>query len=84
MGYSPQEVSLVVGSDARALHAENERRAEAKMGRTPFRLPETDKGPQAEEAVALPLVKRADRWQIRLDAMDLESPLSEEHAPRLL
>ena len=74
----------MVGCQARALDAVNERPTEAKMDRTLFRLPEAEEGPQAEEAGTQPRLKRANRAQVRLVPMDLESSLPEEHAARLI
>ena len=54
------------------------------MDRTLFPLPETERRLEAEEAAAPPRLKRANREQIRLVAMDLESSLPEEHCARLI
>jgi transposase len=54
------------------------------MDRTLFPLPETEKRLEAEEAAAPPRLKCANREQIRLVPMDLESSLPEEHSARLI
>jgi len=54
------------------------------MDRTLFHLPEAEEGSQGEETSAQPRLKRANRTQIRLEPMDLESSLPEEHAARLI
>jgi len=74
----------VVGCQARAQDAVNERPAEAKMDRTLFPLAEAEGEPRAEESADAPRLKRANRAQIRLVPMDLESSLPQEHAARLI
>src|SRR3972149_3567349 len=84
MGHPPQEAAFVAGCLARAHDAVNERPAEGKMDRTLFPLPEAEGGPQAEESAGPPRLKRANRAQLRLVPMDLESSLPEEHAARVI
>src|SRR3990172_12486313 len=82
MGYPPQGAAVVVGCQARGQDAVNERPAEAKMDRTLFPLAEAEGEPRAEESADAPRLKRANRAQIRLVPMDLESSLPQEHAAR--
>ena len=54
------------------------------MEGTLFPLPNPEDRPNAEEAAAQPRLKRANREQIRLVPVDLESSLPEEHGARLI
>lgn len=47
-------------------------------------VPEADERPHSEGGAGRPRLKRADRAQIRLEPMDLESSLPEEHPARLI
>ncbi|HLC03931.1 MAG TPA: hypothetical protein VJK02_12905 [Anaerolineales bacterium] len=53
------------------------------MDRTLFHLPEAEEETQEEEAAGQPRLKCANRAQIRLEPMDLESTLPEERPARL-
>jgi len=54
------------------------------MDPTLFPLPKPEDRPDAEGAAGQPRLKRANREQIRLVPVDLESSLPEEHGARLI
>jgi transposase len=80
----PQEDSFVIGWCVSVSHAAKQRRVEARMEGRLFDLPKAEQGPQPEEGPGQPRLKRPNRAQIRLEPMDLENSLPEDHPARLI